>query len=129
MDRVAGAGHQSRVTGTEQDPHEVRETLLGADGGDDLGVGVEVDVEEHLVARGHRQAQVGDAARGAVAMVARIVRRLRELRDGHVGAREIRITEAEIDDVATRGARLGLQPVDLGEDVRRQAVDATEFHQ
>ena len=105
VDRIARTRHQRAVAGTEQHPHEVRETLLGADGRDDFGVGVEVDVEERLVARGHGETEIGDAARGAVAVVARVVRRLGELRDGDVGTGQVGIAETEVDDVATRGAR------------------------
>ena len=40
----------------------------------------------------------------------------------HVG-----VAHAEVDDVHPLGAVAGLQPVHLGEDVRRQALDAVEF--
>jgi hypothetical protein len=95
----------------------MREALLRADGRNDLAVRIEVDVEEHLVAIGDRQAKVRDPAAGAVAMVLRIVRRLGEFRDRDVGTRQVRVTEAEVDHVTTEGARLGLELVDLGEDV------------
>ena len=39
-----------------------------------------------------------------------------------LGAAQVRIAHAEVDDVGAAGARGGLQPVDLLEDVRRQAL-------
>ena len=57
-----GDGHERGVARAHQHPHEVREALLGADGGHHLGVGVEVDVELALVEVGDGAAQLGDAA-------------------------------------------------------------------
>src|SRR3954451_1018741 len=42
-------------------------------------------------------------------------------------SRPVRVAHAEIDHVAPLGARLRLQRVYLGEDIRRQALDAVEF--
>jgi hypothetical protein len=44
-------------------------------------------------------------------MVLRIVRRFGEFRDRDVGTRQVRVTEAEVDDVTTERARLGLEPL------------------
>ena len=41
--------------------------------------------------------------------------------------RHVRIAHAEIDDVGPARSRRRLQPVDLGENVGRQALDAVEF--
>ena len=49
VDRVAGVGHQHRVARVENGEAEVRDALLGADGDDGLGVGVEIDVVARLV--------------------------------------------------------------------------------
>ncbi len=54
--------------------------------------------------------------------------RLGQLLDRDVGARQVGIAKAEVDDVASAGARVGLQPVDLGEHVGRQARDAAKLH-
>ena len=51
-----GDGHQCGVPRADEHPHEVREALLGADGGHHLGVGVELDAELALV-------EVGDGLR------------------------------------------------------------------
>src|ERR1700689_166865 len=81
-------------------------TLAPANPGPARGIGIDVDVEERLVARGHREGEIRDAARGAVAMVARVVRRFGQLRDGDVGTRQVGIAEAEVDHVATVGTRV-----------------------
>ena len=41
--------------------------------------------------------------------------------------RQVRVAHTKIDDVGATGTRGGLQPVHLGEDVRRQALDAMEI--
>ena len=123
-----GDGTSAASPGPKQHPHEVGEALLGADRGDDLALGVEVDVEPALVQVGERLAQLGDAAAGRVAMVAGVVRRLRQLLDGQVGRRDVGVAEAEVDDVEPGAARLDLQPVDDREDVRGQACDPPELH-
>ena len=53
--------------------------------------------------------------------------RLDQLGDDVRRRRPVGVAHAEIDDVATGGARLRLQRVDLGEDVGRQALDAVEL--
>ena len=61
-------------------------------------------------------------------MVARVVGGLGELADGHVGRGQVRVAEAEVDDVPPGSPRRRLQVVDGGEDVGRQPVDAAELH-
>ena len=51
VDGVRRRGHQGAVAGTEQHPHEVREALLGPDGGHHLGLGVELHAEPAQVQR------------------------------------------------------------------------------
>ena len=128
VDRIGGRRHERGVARSDQDPHEMREALLGADRGDHLGVGVEVDVELALVEVGDGAAQLGDPARGRVAVVARVVRCLGQLAHRHVGRRQVGIAEPEVDHVASGSPRVRLQVVDGGEDVGRQPVDATELH-
>ena len=113
--------------GAQQHPHEVREALLGPDGRDHLGVGVELDVEAPAVEVGDRLTELGDAAAGRVAVVARVARRLGQLLDRDLGRRDIGVAEAQIDDVVARAAGRHLQAVDDREDVRRQRVDTAEL--
>ena len=59
-------------------------------------------------------------------MGARLADRLHQLVDDVLRRRHVGIAHAEIDDVGAPRPRGGLQPVDLGEHVRRQALDAVE---
>jgi len=53
---------------------------------------------------------------------------LGELLDGYVRRRDVRVPEAEVDDITTGTARLQLQLVDLGEDVRRKSLNPAKLH-
>ena len=61
-------------------------------------------------------------------MVRRLRRRLGELLDDGSRRRDVRVAEAEVDDVAALAPQPPLQLVDGGEDVRRQVADAAELH-
>ena len=110
--------------GPEQGQAHVAEDFLGAEAGQDLGVGIELHVVAACVAQGHLAAQVVQAVAHRVAMVALVAGGLAELVDhqrlGHVG----RIAHAQVDDVDARAAFAVFQLVDLAEQVRRQALDA-----
>ncbi len=56
-----------------------------------------------------------------------VLHRLDQLGDDMRRGRPVGVAHAEVDDVAALGARLRLQPINLGEDVRRQALDAVEL--
>ena len=111
VDRVARTRHDRAVARSEQHPHQVRETLLGADGRDDLGVGIDVDVKEHLVAIRHRETEVGDARDWRCSDGSWILRRLGEFGDRDVGARQVRVAEAEVDDVSPAARASALRPL------------------
>src|SRR3546814_13840337 len=64
------------------------------------------------------------SGRGAVR--ARIGQGLRQLVDDVLRRRLVGIAHAEVDYVLAGGARLGLQGVDLGKNIRRQALYAME---
>ena len=128
VDRVARRGHQRGVTGAEQDPHEVAEALLGADGVDDLGLGVELHPEGAQVQVGDGPAQLRDAPAGRVPVVARLAGRLGQLLHDQVGRGDVRVAEPEVDDVVAGSAEVLLDGVDDREDVGRHALDATELH-
>ena len=59
-------------------------------------------------------------------MVARILRGLGELLDGHVRGGHVRVAEAEVDHVLAGASQLELDSLDLRERVRRQRSDPAE---
>ena len=127
VDRVARARHERDVAGAEQHPQEVHETLLRAEGERRLALRVELDAVAVAVAVADRLPQSRQAAAGGVAVVARQQRRLAQLLDRNLGRRHVGVAEAEVDHVLALAAQLELQPLDLGECVRRQRVDSPEL--
>ena len=127
MDRIARIGHQHDVAGRGDRLRHVGEAFLGAERGDDLRFRIELHAEAALVILRLRQAQARNAARGRIAVGARLAERLLDLLDDMRWRRQIRIAHAEIDDVRPRiaGARLG--PVHLFKHIGRQAADAVKF--
>ena len=128
VDRVRRRRHQGGVARLEQHPHEVREALLGPDGRDDLGLGVEGHAEAAHVEVGDGLAQLRDAPAGRVPVVAAVVHGLAELVDRGLRRRQVGVAEPEVDHVLAGSPGLHLQPVDDREDVRRQRGDAAELH-
>ena len=127
VDRVARVRHQHDVARRGDRLRHVGEALLGAERGDDLGLRVELHAEAALVIGGLRPAQARNAARGRIAVGARLAQRLLQLVDDMGGRRQVRIAHAEIDDVRPGVAGVRLGPVHLFEHVGRQAADAVEF--
>jgi hypothetical protein len=126
VDRIGGVGADDHVPGRGQGLGQVGEALLGAHGGDDLGVRVELHPEAALVIAGHGPAQAGNALGRRIAVGLGLLHRFDQLlhhvgRGGHVG-----IAHAEVDDVHATGAQPGLEAVDLLEHVGRQAADLVE---
>ena len=128
MDRVGGRRNDARVAGLEQHPHEVGETLLGADGRDDMALRIKGHTEMAFVPLADGLAQIRETAARGVAMVDRFERGLGELFDGNSGRRNVRVAEPKVDDVAALTAQFSLQVVDRCEDVRGQIMNPTEFH-
>ena len=94
---------------------------------DDLRLRIELHAESARVIAGLGAAQAGNALGGGIAVGARLADGLDQLVDDVLGRGEIGIAHAEVDDVGAGGAGLGLELVDLLEDVRRQAPHAVEF--
>ncbi len=128
VDRIGRGRHQRGVARLQQRPHQVREPLLGPDGVDHLGLGVELHAEPPQVEVGERLAQLRDAPARGVAVVAGVVHGLGQLLDRHVGRGEVRVAEAQVDHVGAGSPGLDLQRVDDGEDVGRQRRDPAELH-
>ena len=127
VDRIARVGHQHHVAGRGDRLRHIGEAFLGAQRGDDLGLGIELHAEAALVIGGLRAAQAGNAARGGIAVGARLADGLLDLLDDVGRRRQVGIAHAEVDDVGAgiAGARLG--PIHLFEHVGRQAADAVKF--
>ena len=69
-----------------------------------------------------------DVLTAAAAVGARPPRRLAQLGDDVLRRVQIRIAHAEVDDVGALRSGGGLDPVDLLEDVRREALDLSLIH-
>ena len=129
VDGVAGIGHQHGVARVEDGQAEVGDALLGADGDDGLGVGVEIDVVARLVPVADGLAQAGNAAGDRVAMRGRLERRLDQLVDDVLGRGAVGVAHAEVDDVFAAAAGGHLHFAGDVEDVGGQALNARKlFH-
>ena len=127
VDRVGWVRYEHDIARRGDRHGEVGKTLLGAERGDDFGVGVECHAEAARIIAGLRPSEPGDALGGGIAVGAGFADGLHQLVDDMGGGIHIRIAHAEIDDVLSLCPVLGLEPVDLCKDVRRQALDAVEF--
>ena len=127
VDGVAGVRDEHDVAGGGDRHGEVGEALLGAEGGDDLGLGVELHPEAAGVVAGLGAAEAGDALGGRIAVGAGAAHGFHKLFNDVGGRVHVRVAHAEVDDVHPLGAVAGLEPVHLGEDVGGKALDAVEF--
>ena len=128
MDRIRRRGHDRRVARLHEHPHQMREPFLGADRGDRLRLGIELDAEPVPVQVADRAAQLRDAATRRVAVVVRLRGRLDQLLDDRRRRGEVGVAEAEVDHVLARAPQLQLQLLGHREDVRRERRDAAKLH-
>ena len=129
MDRIARIRTQDDVAGRGDRLRDVGKAFLRAQRRHDLGLRIELHAEAPLVIGGLGLAQAVDAARGRIAVGPRLAQRLLQLLQHMRRRRQVRIAHAEVDDVGAGVPRGRLGPVDLLEDVRRQAADAVKiFH-
>ena len=126
MDRIGGVRDQHDIARRGDRLGHVGEAFLRAERRDHLRLGIELDPEPARVIAGLSAAEAGDAFRGRIAVGARLADRFDELVDHMLGRGQIRIAHAKVDDVGAAGASLGLELVDLLEDVRRQAPHPVE---
>ena len=103
---------------------DVGDGLLRAQRGHDLALGVESDAEAPPVVGGHRLAEQQGALVRRVLVRGGVPRRLGEGRDDVLGCRRVGVADAEADDVDAGRPPGGDLALDLGEQVRRQALDA-----
>ena len=129
VDRIARIGTQHDVAGRGDRLRHVGKAFLRAQRRDDLGFRIEFHAKAPGVIGRLRLAQAGNAARGRVAVGARLAQRFLQFLDDMGRRRQIRIAHAEVDDIGAGIARGRLGPVDLLEHVRRQTADAVKiFH-
>src|SRR5262245_40344724 len=76
---------------------------------------------------GNSQAQLGNASRGRVAVIARVLGRLTELVNNRLRWRIIWIAHAKIDDVLSGPPRLHLQLIDDGKYIGWQTINTRKF--
>ena len=127
VDRIGRVRAQDHVARRGDRLRHVGEAFLGAERRDDLRFGIELHAEAAGVVAGLGAAQAGNAARGRIAMRARVAHHFAQLVDDRLGRRQVGIAHAEIDDVGAARAGAGLQPVDLLEDVGRKPADLVKF--
>ena len=126
MDRIGRVRRQHHVARRRDRLRHVGEALLRAERRHDLRLGIELHPESARVIAGLRAPQPRDALRRRIAVGARLADGLDELVDDMLRRRQIGVAHAEIDNVGAAGARLGLELVDLLEDIGRQAPHAVE---
>ena len=61
-------------------------------------------------------------------MILRVLRCFDQFIDSNLWRRNVWVTKTQVDNVVAFVARLNLQVVDNGEDVRGQISDASKFH-
>ncbi len=123
IDGIAAAGNERVVAGIDECEEDVRDALFGADEGDDLVVGVDIDIEAVLHPLGARLAIGLRAVVAGVSVVVRLARGIRHRVYDVVRGRHVGITDTERDDVDPLSLLRLLLAVDLGEQVRRQIGD------
>ncbi len=127
---VARIGHERQVAGVDEAQRHVPDALLRPDQRQHLGRGVEAEPEAALVPPRDRLSQLRQPFRLRIAMVlgqiGRGVERIEDVR----GRRQIRVADAEGDDVDALCPLLGDLAADLDEQIRRQLSDSFgQFHQ
>ena len=127
VDGIRGIGHEHDVAGRRDGLRHIGKPLLRTQGRDDLPFRIELHAEAAGVVVGLRAAEPRDALRGRIAVGAGLAGRFDQLVDDVLGGRQVGVAHAEIDDVRAGCPGRRLEPVDLLEDVGRQAFDAMEF--
>ena len=123
IDWIPGARHQDHVAGVHEGQRHVADAFLRANQREDLVGRIERDVEAPLVPVGDRLPEAQHPLVGRILVVLRIAHRLPHLLDDRRGGRQVRIADAQIDDVHPAGDGFLLHLIDRGEQIRRQGPD------
>ena len=129
VDRIARIRHERDAPRVDEAQRHMADALFRADQGQDLFRGIEPQPKTALVPARQRLPEFGQAVALRVSVVGGVVRRALECVHDALRRRDVRVADAERDDVEPGGA-LGLNlAADLEEEVRRQAVEAVgELH-
>ena len=127
VDRIGGVRNEHDIAGRGDRLGHVGEAFLRAEGRDHLRLGIEFHPEPARGKASLGAAEASDAFRGEKTGGVRLADRFDELVDHMLGLGQVRIAHAEIDDVRPAGAGLGLEGIDLLEDIRRQAPHPMEI--
>ena len=129
VNRIARVSRERVVAWVKERKVEVEDRLLGPDRRDDLVLGIELDVEAALVEIPHGASEVRAATIGGVAMRLGLAHRLLHRLDDQRRRRAIGIADAEADHIHPGRALLRDLALELGERVRRDALQAsTRLH-
>ena len=123
VDRVAGVGCERHVAGVEEGEAEVVDALLGADRGDHLVHGVDLDAEALQVEVREGLAELGPAAVGGVLVRARVADRLAHRLDDVAEGGRVGVADAEADHVDPLLGLLLDLALELGEHVGRDRLE------
>jgi hypothetical protein len=97
----------------------VGDAFLGTDERDDFFFRIELDAEALLVPSGHRLTVFHEAGAARVAMVDRLARALDQLFDDRSRRRDVRIADAEIDQIDAARQRRAFFAVYFGKQIWR----------
>ncbi len=121
---VAGVGHQHHVARVHKGGRYVGNALFGADEGDDLGVGIQLDAETFLVIIRHGLAESRDAIVAGIAVMVRFGCRARQCLQDKIRRRQIGATNVYADNVPPFFSQLGDFLAESGKKVWRDVGDS-----
>ena len=121
---IRGRGHDGGVAGADQREAQVAEAFFGAESDNYFAFGIEVHAPFFQVTGGDFAAEVQNAHRGAVAVVAGIAGGFGEFIDDDVGRGIGGIAHAHVDDVVAGASLLIHQLIQAREQIGWQALDA-----
>ncbi len=124
VDGVGGVSDDDGIAGGEEGEHEVGEAFLGADGGDDFAVGIELDAVAAFVFEGDFAAEVVEAHGDGVAVIAGVFGGFGEFVDDEVGGGVDGVAHAQVDDIGAGAAFFRLEGVEACKKIRGKTPES-----
>ena len=121
---VAGRRADREIAGVDEAQRQVPDALLRADQRDHLGLRVERHAVAALIPARDGFTELRQALALRVAVVGRVLGRALQRFDDVRRGRQVRVADAERDDIDAPGALLGDEFGDAGEEVRGELLDA-----